>query len=103
MDELIHRGWLETLPASPDSPRLFYSPTTRGADALVKRGVVIPTAKSGKPAAFSCLDWTERRWHLGGALGRAIVGTLIDAGCIERTPGSRVVTLKESLYRWLDP
>ena len=103
MDELLWRGWLEMLPTSPDSTQFFYSPADNGADALVKRGVVIPTAMSGKPVAFSCLDWTERRWHLGGALGRAIVGALVDAGCIQRTPGSRVVTLKDSLECWLDP
>ena len=102
MDGLLHRGWLETLPTSPDSPRLSYSPTTSGADAFAERGVVFPAAKSGKPVAFSCLDWTERRWHLGGPLGRAIVAALADAGCIERTPGSRMVTLKDSLDRWLD-
>ena len=100
MDELLWRGWLETLPTSPDSTRFFYSPTDSGADALVKRGIVLP---AGKPVAFSCLDWTERRWHLGGALGRAIVGALVDAGCIQRTPGSRLVTLKDSLECWLDP
>ena len=103
MDELLRRGWLETLPASPGSPRFFYSPSSRGADALAERGVVLSGAKSGKPVAFSCLDWTERRWHLGGALGRAIAGALVDAGCIQRTPGSRVVKLKDSLNCWMDP
>ncbi len=68
----------------------------------MERGVVIPTPKAGKPVAFSCLDWTERRWHLGGALGRAIVNALLNAGCIERTSGSRVVTQKSALDPWLD-
>ena len=102
MDGLLARGWLEALPACPAATRIFYSPTADGADALAKRGVVLPAAKVSKPIAFSCLDWTERRWHLGGALGRALVGTLVDAGCIERTSGSRVVMLKDSLDRWLD-
>lgn len=103
MDELLRRGWLEAIQGSPDARRVNYIPTVEGAAALTERGVIAPAIKSGKPVAFSCLDWTERRWHLGGALGRAIVDALADAGCIQRTPGSRVVTLKESLYRWLDP
>ena len=103
VDELLRLDWLEMLPDFPDATRLFYSPTARGADALAERGVILPMANAGKPVAFACLDWTERRWHLGGALGRAIVSALVEAGFIERTSGSRVVTLKDSLDRWLDP
>ena len=102
MDELLARRWLETLPVSPDATRLFYSSTADGADALAKRGVVLPTAKGSKPIAFSCLDWTERRWHLGGALGRAIMDASVEAGYIWRVPESRVVELIGSLDRWLE-
>jgi biotin operon repressor len=41
--------------------------------------------------AFGCLDWTERRLHLGGALAAAIADRLFERAWIERLPGSRAV------------
>ncbi len=102
MDELLQRGWLEAIPTGPDARRIYYAPTAGGADSLARRRVVIPASKSGKPIAFSCLDWTERRAHLGGRLGRAIVDALAEMGCASRVPGSRVVSLSCCLDEWLD-
>jgi hypothetical protein len=101
MDELLGRGWLEIVPPDPDAIRIHYAPTPAGVTAFIKRGVTIPIAKPRKPIGFSCIDWTERRAHLGGALGRSIVSALAAADCIEQTLGSRVVALTGSLDRWL--
>jgi hypothetical protein len=38
-----------------------------------------------------CLDWTERRLHLGGALGVAITDGLLDAGWLRRAPRNRAL------------
>ena len=102
MDELLRREWLEEAADAPNCHRVYLRPTTAGAAALAERGVDISSSKPSKPVAFACTDWTERRWHLGGPLGRAIVDALTDGGCIERTGGSRVVTLTGGLERWLD-
>ncbi|WP_152657988.1 helix-turn-helix transcriptional regulator [Oceanobacillus sp. CFH 90083] len=40
--------------------------------------------------ARKCLDWSERRYHLAGALGNAILIRLFDLGWIERLPGRAV-------------
>ena len=103
MQALLDRGYLDALPEVPDSHRLYFAPSLVGMDALSKRGVSIPVAKPGKPIAFSCMDWTERRPHLGGAMGRAIVAALVESGSIERRHGSRVVALTGGLDRWLFP
>ena len=104
LEELLRLVWLEAAaPADGDGGRVGYAPTVAGAAALARRGVVVPAARGGKLAAFSCLDWTERRPHLGGALGRAIAAALVDAGCVVRNPGSRVVTVNGGLDGWLDP
>ncbi len=42
----------------------------------------------------SCLDWSERREHLGGALGKAILLALISSGLATTGPG-RLVELTE--------
>ena len=102
MDELLRRGWVEEVGDAGDGRRVNLRATEAGASALGYRGVAIPAVKAGKAVAFACTDWTERRWHRGGALGRAIVAALVTKGCIERTDGSRVVTLTGGLERWLE-
>lgn len=39
----------------------------------------------------ACLDWSERRHHLGGALGAALYRRLVELGWLRRTKDSRVV------------
>lgn len=46
--------------------------------------------------ARSCLDWSQRRPHLAGALGAAITGSLFERGWIMRSPNSRAVRLTEA-------
>ena len=48
--------------------------------------------KSRRVTARACLDWSERRDHLGGALGAAIFERMLALGWAERESGSRVVT-----------
>jgi DNA-binding transcriptional ArsR family regulator len=43
-----------------------------------------------------CLDWTERRAHLGGAIGAAICSHSFDRGWIRRIEGSRAVSITPS-------
>ena len=102
MDELLARGWMEAISLTPDAGRIRYVPTRAGSEALTERGVAIPASKNGKTVAFSCIDWTERRPHLGGGLGRAIVSALAESGWIERSTGSRVVSLSRDPRKWLD-
>lgn len=77
----------------PQSSLLDYLPTSPGIAALTARGVAVPIARRDKLVAFSCLDWSKRRWHLGRASGPAAVDAMAEAGCIRRIPGSRVVEL----------
>src|SRR5215470_3616179 len=40
----------------------------------------------------ACLDWSERRYHLGGALGAALLNHIYNRGWAKRIANSRVVT-----------
>jgi len=40
---------------------------------------------------LACLDWSERRHHLAGALGAALLGRVIELGWVRRDTGSRVL------------
>ncbi|MGY1652472.1 ArsR/SmtB family transcription factor [Geodermatophilus sp. SYSU D01119] len=41
----------------------------------------------GRPLLRACLDWTERRPHLGGALGAALLRTALEREWVTPVPG----------------
>ncbi|HLW46859.1 MAG TPA: metalloregulator ArsR/SmtB family transcription factor [bacterium] len=45
--------------------------------------------------ATACGDWSERRAHLGGALGAALWARALERGWVVRRPGGRVVVVTE--------
>jgi DNA-binding transcriptional ArsR family regulator len=53
----------------------------------------------------ACLDWSERRHHLAGAVGAALLARMIALGWIRRAKGSRVVVVTAhgdpALRRWI--
>ena len=51
--------------------------------------------------AFTCLDWTEGRPHLGGALAAELCRVFLDRGWIKRTRNSRIVSVTASGKRAL--
>ncbi len=59
------------------------------ADVLAGFGVTVPVARR-RIMAYACLDRSEGRPHLGGALGAELAGALIERGWVEPVPGSRV-------------
>ena len=66
----------------------------------------LPGLRAGKRAlARACLDWTEKRPHLGGAVGAAICKVALERGWIARR--DRIVEVtpagNEGLIAWLGP
>jgi DNA-binding transcriptional ArsR family regulator len=49
-----------------------------------------------RPACRACLDWSERRFHIGGALGAAIAERCFDLGWIARRREGRALTVTPS-------
>ncbi len=43
-----------------------------------------------------CLDWSERRSHLAGSLGRALMSRFEDLGWAKRDQQSRIVTFSRA-------
>jgi DNA-binding transcriptional ArsR family regulator len=55
-------------------------------------GVDVDAVRRGRRAfARRCLDWTERKPHLAGALGAALFARLVDMGWVARKRDSRIV------------
>jgi len=98
LETMRERRWVT--PRGDDGPGFALTPD--GEEALVRRGVAVDDARAGKRRfATACLDWTERRPHLGGALGAAVLDALKARGYVRRRPGSRAVTLARPLSGWL--
>jgi DNA-binding transcriptional ArsR family regulator len=101
LDTLLQRGWLAV--RTPETPRPQYMLTPVGHQALRARGVDVARASTARRQfAYGCLDWTERRVHLGGALGAAILEALRTAGVVQRQPSSRTLLVLTPLGHWLD-
>lgn len=82
---MLERGYLQT-----GSDGLQLQPG--GADALAAAGLP-PTVVQPLLGlrGRGCLDWSERRLHVGGPLGVAITGALLDAGWLRRAPRGRAL------------
>ncbi len=96
-DSLTQRGHLE-----PKGPR-DWQLTSSGELFCERLGVDLDTARktSSRHFARQCLDWSERRPHISGALGAAIADTFFKRGWTERLRRSRTVRLTDSGRRAL--
>lgn len=85
LDSLIASGCIETLGEG-------LSLTQQGEGHLRQIGIDASSLKaSRRPLCRSCLDWSERRAHMAGSLGKALLGHVFDAGWARRLDGSRSV------------
>jgi DNA-binding transcriptional ArsR family regulator len=66
-----------------------YELTDRGRMFLTGLGIEIPSGK--RPLIRYCVDWTEQRHHLSGALGRAILDRFLAAEWVKRLPRGRAL------------
>ncbi|OBA86562.1 transcriptional regulator [Mycobacteriaceae bacterium 1482268.1] len=70
-----------------------YELTDSGRGFLTDIGVELPTGR--RPLVRYCVDWTEQRHHLSGALGRAVLDRFLAAGWARRAPRGRAVTVTD--------
>lgn len=70
-----------------------YALTPAGATFLRARGVDVPPATGRRAFARRCLDWSERRDHLAGALGTAVFAAWERQGWVARRESGRALRL----------
>ncbi|RUL74889.1 ArsR/SmtB family transcription factor [Dyella choica] len=81
----LQRGWLH---AETDGLQLL----PVAADALVRAGCEqAPAHQMLHLRGRGCLDWTERRLHLGGPLGVAITSVMLESGWLRRAQRNRAL------------
>jgi len=68
--------------------------TDRGRGFFEDFGIDVSSLESKRRSfARQCLDWSERRPHMAGALGAAVADRCFDIGWIKRVKDSRAVTI----------
>lgn len=88
-DSLHAQGWLHATAEGGD-----YELTPEGAVALESLGLDVETARGARRRfACACLDWSERRPHLGGALGAACLQLSLRRGWVRQELDGRALTL----------
>jgi DNA-binding transcriptional ArsR family regulator len=80
--------------------------TSAGARAMEGFGVDIGELSTlRRPLCRACLDWSERRHHLAGSLGEALLARFIQRGWAQRERGTRVIAFnakgERALADWL--
>jgi DNA-binding transcriptional ArsR family regulator len=89
-DHALRQHWIAQAPAEP---RGGYALTDTGADELARLGVDVASARGARRRrlACACMDWSERRPHLGGALGAAWLQALLNGGWLRPELDSRAL------------
>lgn len=68
--------------------------TAAGECWFAQLGIEVDALRRGRrPLTRACLDWSERRHHLSGALGAAFAAQLLDRRWVVRRPEPRAVEL----------
>src|SRR5215218_315610 len=86
-DALVARGVLK-----PGDGGFAITPT--GEEELARFGLDVGAIRSARRAtARACLDWSERRPHVAGALGAALLEELLERRWLRRRTDGRALTL----------
>lgn len=84
-------GWIS---AGPKNNRTAYDVTQRGVKEFEKLGIDISAIHTlRRRVAFGCLDWSERRPHVGGALGAALLKTALQRKWVVQDLDSRALNV----------
>jgi DNA-binding transcriptional ArsR family regulator len=87
-DRLLALGWLTSEHAKDGE----YTVTKKGVTALAALGIDVDAERRlRRRFAFACLDWSERRPHVGGAIGAALLRVAVTRRWLAPEPDSRAV------------
>jgi DNA-binding transcriptional ArsR family regulator len=88
-DRLKVLGWIRIKRGSK-----HYEISAEGLEGFTKLGLdMAAVVKARRQTAIACMDWSERRPHLGGALGAALLAFLLQHRWVLRDADSRVLSL----------
>ena len=95
-DRFVALQWIRAIGRSG----MDYELTTAGAAALDRAGIDVTTVQTRRRRfAFACLDWSERRPHLGGALGAALLELALKRRWVDQDLDSRTLDVTAAGWR----
>ncbi|AFT86735.1 regulatory protein ArsR [Paraburkholderia phenoliruptrix BR3459a] len=95
-ERLVGRGLLSVQGTSLEA-------TADGAARFADWGIDLSAQRSRRRRfACTCPDWSERRPHLGGALGAALLESWAARGWVERTERPRILRITPAGHRHFD-
>ncbi|MEP6619390.1 MAG: metalloregulator ArsR/SmtB family transcription factor [bacterium] len=86
-DRLVSMQWL----ASTDEDVGACTLTSKGRSALDSLGVALDATPTRRRFVYACLDWSERRNHVGGAVGAALFTLALERRWVAREPENRAL------------
>jgi DNA-binding transcriptional ArsR family regulator len=90
-DRLQSLGWLS---ADSKGTANACDLTSNGARAFAALGIDVAAIRLlRRRFAYACMDWSERRPHLGGGLGAAMLDLALKKRWVHRDRGSRALTV----------
>ncbi|AET89785.1 transcriptional regulator, ArsR family [Burkholderia sp. YI23] len=106
-DRMIARNWLAAADDRTQSQTQTQThgpaaldTTPEGARAFAELGIDMKAQRARRRRfACTCIDWSERRPHLGGALGAAFLEACESHGWIEHTAKRRVLRVTPAGHR----
>jgi hypothetical protein len=98
-DHLLQKGYLQEQDNAftvPPAGQQWFAGLQIDIAALQKKRRIL---------ARPCLDWSERRYHLAGTLGAALLDKMLEADWVRSTQHSRAVVItatgQQQLYKLL--
>jgi DNA-binding transcriptional ArsR family regulator len=89
-DRLAAMGWLTSASGADN----IYDVTSRGVKAFNALGVDIDAMRAlRRRFAYACVDWSERRPHVGGAVGSALLNLSLKRKWVVQDLDSRALTI----------
>ncbi len=96
LDQMLRTGWVISGPGKD------FEVTDTGDASLAELGVDVEGCRSARRHfARSCLDWSERRPHLAGAVGAGLTSALLAREWLRKARSGRGVAVTETGARGL--
>jgi DNA-binding transcriptional ArsR family regulator len=85
--DLLARGALELRDGA------FVIPDRAGAHYQEVFGIDLDALPRRRPLVRTCIDWTERQPHVAGALGAALLHSMLERDWVRRRPDGRALNI----------
>jgi len=95
-DRIKAVGWLSSSLSSLGEDNT-YELTRGGTKALGELGIDVEAVRGQRRRfAYACVDWSERRPHIGGAVGAALLGVALKRKWVIQELDSRALTITQT-------